>query len=149
MLGAAALLLVLSISGMAKGIATPARIAKDGETATKEANKLGAEIVVTRVWWQSQVLAATAGSGKSLYLVPGYLWEFLDAAVERGHRQIILVSPDPLNMRLSKGFFAKTTTMIPGWLPLQLVSLQRPTADHRSMTRDNTSNTSTANHPHR
>ncbi|MCB9574946.1 MAG: hypothetical protein H6709_22970, partial [Kofleriaceae bacterium] len=65
---APAALLMASVLMLARGMPAAYRIAADGERAATAVAAAPGRAVVTRVWWESQVLTPALWSGKEIYL---------------------------------------------------------------------------------
>ena len=110
------------------GLAGARHIAAGGAAATRHALACPGRVVVARRPWESQVLAPVVLSGKQLLVVSGPVRRVLAPLAAAGVRDLALVSPATLNLRLPGGMWAHTRERWPGWLTVQHVVLSRSPA---------------------
>jgi len=97
-------------------------IARDGAAAAEAAATAGPRVIVTRRPWESQLLAPLPAGG-ALLNVNGDPTPLLDQLAAAGVTQIVFVARGDLTFRLANGRVARTLVRYPGWLEVQLFTL--------------------------
>ncbi len=101
------------------------KIAAQASAVTAAINGLDAQVIVTRRWWESQVLALTLLDGHRFYETRGDPAPLLRRLAETGVQRIIYISRGTTDVQLTDKFRARSIEHRPGWLDVQLVLLER------------------------
>jgi hypothetical protein len=122
-----ALLLVLTLLMFVRALPPAYEIAAKGERAATAASGMPGTAIVTRVWWESQVLTPALLDGKEIYLSGGRnLGPILEALHARGHRAAIVINKGPVELTLGDGTVVHTRATRKAWLELHDVELTPP-----------------------
>jgi len=106
---APAVLAIVSVVMLARGFPPAYRIAAQTEAAAELAQAAPGEVVITTVWWHSQVLTPALFEGKQLYLIgKKQLPDLLDALSKHGHREVLFVDHGEVSLTLPSGLVART-----------------------------------------
>ena len=97
-------------------------IARNGAAAAEAAATAGPRVVVTRRPWESQLLAPIPAAG-ALLNVNGDPTPLLNQLAAAGVTQIVFVARGDLKFPLANGRVARTLVRYPGWLEVQLFTL--------------------------
>jgi hypothetical protein len=84
---------------------------------------LPGEVVVTRRWWESQVLSPVLLEGKALYNKHGDPRPIFEQLAEAGVSEVTFISRGETDIRLRDGKRVRTVSAIPGWLEVQHVRI--------------------------
>jgi len=126
-----AALLALTVVMFVRALPPAYAIAANGERAATAAAALPGRAIVTRVWWESQVVTPALLGGKEIYLVGRDLRPVLEALAARGDREAVVVDKHPIELTLPDGTRVHTVATRHAWLELHAVELTRPDVGHR------------------
>jgi hypothetical protein len=124
-LAPAVALLALSGYALARGLPPAHDIAKNGEVTAARALASPGEVVVTRRWWESQVLAPVVLGGKRIYNIHGDSRPLLERLADAGVESFAYISRNDTRVPLSGGRVARSVERWPGWLEVQHVVIER------------------------
>ncbi len=119
-------LLVGTIFMIARGMPPAYQIALNGERAADAVAAAPGRAVVTRVWWESQVLSPVLFAGKELYLVGRDPTPILEALAARGDTEVVVINKGPILIPLSNGRVARTRTSWKAWMEIHDVVIEVP-----------------------
>lgn len=117
-------LLVGTIFMMARGVPPAYAIAANGERAADAVAAAPGRAVVTRVWWESQVLTPALFDGKEIYLVGRDPKPVLEALAARGDTEVVVINKGELNVPLANGRVARTRTVWKAWMEIHDVVIE-------------------------
>jgi len=106
------------------GIGEPLKIADGGWQATVAASTSEPDVIVTRRWWESQVMAPVLLSGKRLYDARGNPRALISRLADRGVKRFVLVGGGPSDIPLSHGKIARLIKKKTGWLQIRIMEIQ-------------------------
>lgn len=122
-LAAPALLLVLTVVMFTRALPPAYEIAVKGERAAAEVAAAPARVVVTRVWWESQVLTPALLADKTIYLTGRDLRPILETLAAAGVTEATVINKGPVEMTLPSGAVVHTTRSRTAWLQLHDVTI--------------------------
>jgi hypothetical protein len=104
------LLVALTALMMWRGVPPAYKIARDGAVAASAAATSPGDVVVTRVWFESQVLAPVLLRGKRIYQTPPRtdLRGILERLAARGVTHVTVIHKDPVALTLTTGHAVRT-----------------------------------------
>jgi hypothetical protein len=123
---APAALLVLTALMLVRALPPAYQIAARGERAARAAVALPGDVIVTRVWWESQVLTPALLDGKRIYLTGRDLRPILSALAARGIRTAVVIHKEPVALTLPGGHTVRTVASREAWLRLHAVVIEDP-----------------------
>lgn len=115
---APAALLVFTVVMFTRALPPAYEIAAKGEQAATEVAAAPARVVVTRVWWESQVLTPALLDGKEIYLTGRDLRPILEALAARGVTDAVVINKGPVDLTLPSGAVVHTVRSRTAWLQL-------------------------------
>jgi hypothetical protein len=130
---AAAIALAIGIALVATSV-QPARvgyrksdvIARGAEVATEHARAARGDVVVTRRWWESQVLSPVILDGKRIFNIHGDPTPLLARLRDRGVTDFAYVAYKDQRTPLPGGGEVRTVERWPGWLEVQQATIAPP-----------------------
>jgi hypothetical protein len=106
---------------------TKAKTIVDGGTEiTANTLAFGGDVIVTRRWWESQVLSYALLDGKTLLNVPGDPRHAYSLLRDAGVRRFTLVTRGLQKVRLDDGSVVRTVNRRLGWLEAQAIEIVPP-----------------------
>jgi hypothetical protein len=117
-------LLVGTIFLIARGIPPAYQIAANGERAADAVAAAPGRAVVTRVWWESQVLTPVLFADKEIYLVGRDLTPVLEALAARGDTEVVVINKGPIELPLAHGRIARTRQVWKAWMEIHDVVIE-------------------------
>ncbi len=124
---APAALLALTAWMFARALPPAYAIAAQGGDAARAATEMPGRVIVTRVWWESQVVTPALLDGKTIVLAPGPdLAPVLGALAARGVDRAVVVNKGPVDVTLPDGRRAHDAGPArTAWLELHDVAIER------------------------
>jgi len=113
---APAALLVLTAAMFGRALPPAYEIAAKGERAAAEVAAAPGRVVVTRVWWESQVLTPALLDGKQIYLTGRDLRPILTTLAAHGVREAVVIDKHPVELTLPDGATVHTVRSRTAWL---------------------------------
>lgn len=106
---APAILAIFSVVMLVRGFPAAYRIASQTEAAAELAEDAPGDVVITVVWWHSQVLTPALFEGKALYLINRkQLPDLLDRLAAHGHDEVLFIDHGDVTLTLPSGKRART-----------------------------------------
>lgn len=122
---APAALLAITLVMFVRALPPAYEIAAQGERAAAAATALPGRVVVTRVWWESQVLSPVLLDGKRLYYARERdLRPILERLADAGVREAVVIHKGPVTLTLPSGRTVRTVASRKAWLDLHSVVIE-------------------------
>jgi hypothetical protein len=119
-------MLAVSFEPARVGLRKSELIARGAEIATAQALAVPGDVVVTRRWWESQVLSPVILHGKRIFDVGGDPGLLLARLRAQGVTDFALVARKDQRFSVPGGGEARTAERWPGWLEIQRVTISPP-----------------------